>query len=149
MRPLSPVSAAAANGVVSRTRYAATVRSTLAILITLVACQNPDIARMAAIQKTVCACKTASCAEQEMKRVPAAAIKSTHRTQELARDLLDCLARLQAGERPSTDPDDEVPGEPETTNEGPNEGPNQGPNKGPNAPPTGPRTAAPASAETR
>jgi hypothetical protein len=129
---LSPVSAAAANGVVRLTRYAATVRSSLAILITLIACNNTDVDRMTAIEKTVCACKTASCAEQAMKRVPETAIKSTHRTQEIARELLDCLARLQAAERPTTDPDDDAVPEPE-----------------PESTPSGPRTAAPASAGKR
>jgi hypothetical protein len=111
------------------------VRSALAILLTLAACHDPDVERMAAIQQTVCACKTASCAEQEMKRVPSAAIKSTHRTQELARELLDCLSRLQSDERLSTDPDDE-----------------QAPDTEPGAArpaPSGPRTGVPASAETR
>jgi hypothetical protein len=115
---LSPVSAAAANGVVWLTRYAAAVRSAVAILVTLVAagaCRDPSVEQMTAIQRTVCACKTTSCAEQELKRVPSAAIHSTHRTQALARELLDCMVRLQAAERPSTDPDEEPDLEPGST----------------------------------
>lgn len=94
-----------------RTRYAATVRNRLAILVTLVvalvACQDRSIAQMAAIKGDVCECKTASCAEQAMKRVPSETIKSSPRTQALARDMIECLSKLQASERPSTDPDAE------------------------------------------
>jgi len=78
----------------------------IAILVTLVACNDQDAERLTAIKVKVCACKTASCAEQELKHVPETPIKSTHRTQEIARDLLDCIARLQDAERPSTDPDE-------------------------------------------
>jgi hypothetical protein len=103
---LSPVSAAHANGVSRPTRYAASVLARIAILVTLVACNEHDTERLTAIKLKVCACKTASCAEQELKRVPESPIKSTHRTQEIARDLLDCVARLQEAERPTTDPDE-------------------------------------------
>ncbi|HSS00297.1 MAG TPA: hypothetical protein VLM79_24735 [Kofleriaceae bacterium] len=81
--------------------------SRIAILVTLIACGEHDTERMIAIKSKVCACKTASCAEQEMKVVPEQQIKSTPRIQGLARDMMDCIARLQEAERPSTDPDDE------------------------------------------
>lgn len=106
---LSPVSASRGNGVAWRTGYAAPVRSWLAILVTLAACRDPVVERLAAIKAEVCACKTASCGEQAMKLVPQGTIKSTHRTQTIARDMLDCLAKLQAAERPTTDPDAEDP----------------------------------------
>jgi len=82
------------------------VLARIAILVTLVACNDQDAERLTAIKMKVCACKTASCAEQELKRVPEAPIKSTHRTQEIARDLLDCMARLHEASRPTTDPDE-------------------------------------------
>jgi hypothetical protein len=107
MQRLSPVSACHANGTARRTRYAAPVRSWLAILVTLAACADPAIERLATIQKEVCACKTASCAEQAMTHVPQGTIKSTPRTQAIAREMRDCLAKLQAAERPVTDPDAE------------------------------------------
>jgi hypothetical protein len=130
---LSPVSAVRANGVSWLTRYAALVRSWLAILVTLAACHDPNTEQMIAIKDKVCACTTASCAEQEMKLVPERAIKSTQRTRELARELLDCLAKRQAAEQPSTDPDAEGDAEGDAA---------------PAEPPSGPRTAAPASAKT-
>jgi hypothetical protein len=103
---LSPVSAARANGASTLARYAASVLARIAILVTLVACNEQDAERLTAIKVKVCACKTASCAEQELKHVPESPIKSTHRTQAIARDLLDCVARLQDAERPTTDPDE-------------------------------------------
>ena len=78
----------------------------IAILVTLIACNDHGVERLTEIKVKVCACKTASCAEQELKRVPESPIKSTHRTQDIARDLLDCVARLQDAERPTTDPDE-------------------------------------------
>jgi hypothetical protein len=83
------------------------VLSRIAILVTLVACGEHDTERMTAIKSKVCACKTASCAEQEMKVVPDQRIKSTPRIQGLAREMIDCVVRLQDAERPSTDPDEE------------------------------------------
>jgi len=104
---LSPVSEAPANGVSWLTGYAAAVRSWLAILVTLVACSESDTERLNAIREEMCACKTASCAEQAMSRVPRHTIKSTPRMQAIAREMVECMARLQAAERPSTDPDAE------------------------------------------
>lgn len=89
------------------TGYAVAVRSCLAILVMLVACKDQDIERLTAIKDEMCVCKTASCAEQAMKRVPKDKIKSTPRTQAIAREMMGCLAKLQAAERPITDPDAE------------------------------------------
>ena len=86
------------------------MRSWLATLVTcggLIGCNDHGAAALTSIKTKVCACKTASCAEQEMQQVPQRAIASNHRTQGIARDMLDCFAKLQAGERPSTDPDEE------------------------------------------
>jgi hypothetical protein len=82
------------------------VRSVLAILVTLVACNDSDVERLTAIKDEVCACKTASCAEKAMARVPTD-IKSTPRSRTAAREMIECLARAQTAERPSTDPDAE------------------------------------------
>jgi hypothetical protein len=86
------------------------VRTWFAILVvTLTACTDHDTQRLTSIKAEVCACQTASCAEQAMKGVPQHPQKSTHRKQVIARDMLDCLAKLQAAERPTTDPDAEDP----------------------------------------
>jgi hypothetical protein len=110
---VSPVSVVHANGVAQLTGYAAMVRIRLAILVTLVGnlgCTDHSVERLAAIKRDVCACKDANCADQAMSDVPKASIQSTPRTQAIARDILDCRARLEAADRPSTDPDAEGDG---------------------------------------
>jgi hypothetical protein len=164
MRRLSPVSVseARANGVPWLTGYAATVRGWLAILVVvawLVGCRNRDIERLTEIKDQVCACKTVSCAEEQIKAVPKSAIKSTHRTQAIARDMLGCLARLHEAERPITDPDAESDPELDPESEGDPEGEPGNETESETAPrgeapprsgaATAPRTSAPASARTR
>lgn len=95
-----------ANGVSALAGYARSMLARIALLVTLVACNDPEFERLTAIKSKVCACKTASCAEQEMKHVLEHPTKSTRRTQGLARDMFDCAARLQDAERPTTDPDE-------------------------------------------
>jgi hypothetical protein len=97
--------------VVWRTGYAAPVRTCVAILVTLaaclIACKERDLETLADVKSEVCACKTASCAEQAMKRIPKDTIKQTRTARTLAREMMDCRAKLEAAERPSTDPDAE------------------------------------------
>jgi hypothetical protein len=114
MPQLSPVSASAApgNGVAWLTSYAAPVRIWLAILVTLAACKDHRIELLSSVKKDVCACKEASCAEQAMARLEKLAIESTPRSQAIAREIMECRARLESGERPSTDPDAEGSAEP-------------------------------------
>ena len=106
IRGVSPVSAPRANGVARRTGYAGAVRIWLAIVVTLAGCNDPELTSLTDIRAATCACKTASCAEQAMKRVPKTT-RSTPRTQEISRAMLDCRAKLEEAERPSTDPDAE------------------------------------------
>lgn len=113
------------------------VRSWLAILVTVVGCTDHGVERLTSIKAEICACKTASCAEQAMKRVPRETIESTHRTQAIARDMLDCLAKLQAAERPTTDPDAEGSAEEPPATLPPPTAPSPG----------APRTEAPAAAK--
>jgi len=89
------------------TGYAAPVRICLAILVTLLACKDHDLETLADVKSEVCACKTASCAEQAMKRIPRDTIKPTRTARTLAREMMDCRAKLEVAERPSTDPDAE------------------------------------------
>jgi hypothetical protein len=114
MSQLSPVSASAApgNGVAWLTSYAAPVRIWLTILVTLAACKDHRIELLGSVKDDVCACKEASCADQAMARLEKLAIESTPRSQAIAREIMECRARLEAGERPSTDPDAEHSAEP-------------------------------------
>ncbi|HMG55283.1 MAG TPA: hypothetical protein VK601_17420 [Kofleriaceae bacterium] len=90
------------------------MRNLLAILVTLVACKDHNVEQLDAVKHDVCACKDASCADQAMTRVPTASLRSTPRTRALARDIVDCRAKLEAAERPSTDPDAEGSAPPPT-----------------------------------
>jgi hypothetical protein len=107
MREVSPVSGRRANGVAQRTGYAGPVRNFAAIAVMLAACRDPGLDQLTAIKTEVCACKTASCAEQALKRVPQGAIKQMTRAQEVSRAMIECDAKLIEAERPSTDPDAE------------------------------------------
>ncbi len=81
------------------------------ILVAFVAvgCGDRDIARLERVKKTVCTCKDVACAEAAMKELPQGDVKPSHREQALARDMLDCLAKLYESERPVTDPDAPTP----------------------------------------
>ena len=90
-----------------RTRYAAPVRICLAILVTFVACKNPDVERLNDVKRVVCACKDASCADQAMAKLEKASIARSPKTREVAKEIFECRARLELDERPKTDPDAE------------------------------------------
>jgi hypothetical protein len=68
-------------------------------------CADPEAAQLERVKKAVCACKDAKCAEAAMKDLPPASEKANHHAQGLARDMLDCVAKLYENERPQTDPD--------------------------------------------
>jgi hypothetical protein len=74
----------------------------------LCGCGDREAADLERVKRAVCACKTASCAEAELKQVPQREIKAGHRAQAIAREMLDCLARIYEADRPSTDPDAEL-----------------------------------------
>ena len=84
------------------------LRALCVIAIALGACADHDTKQLEALRDEVCACPTADCAEAAMKKVPAAT-KGTLQTQKLARDMIECVAKLYNAERPTTDPDDATP----------------------------------------
>jgi hypothetical protein len=82
------------------------MRLSFVICVALVGgCGDPEVARLQEVKTAVCACKTAACAEAALKQVPQTEIKSTHKAQQVAREMLDCLAKLYEAERPNEDPD--------------------------------------------
>ena len=90
------------------------MRSAVVICVALLGgCGDREAAQLERIKDAVCACKTSSCAEAAMKDVPQSDIKSTHKAQRFAREMMDCLSKLYEDERPSTDPDG--PTSPETS----------------------------------
>lgn len=100
--------------VASRTVYAASVRLAVLVLVLawMGACSDDKLGPMRAIKAEMCACKTAACADDAMKRVPPPAGSADHRAQKLAREIQDCLVKAYDRDRPTTDPDAETEPEP-------------------------------------
>src|SRR3954470_16578649 len=71
------------------------VRSCLLVLVALAACTDQDAVRLAKIKEAVCACETTACTDLELAAIPQDAIKSNHRTQKIAREMMDCIADVQ------------------------------------------------------
>jgi hypothetical protein len=82
-----------------------------AALVALAAggCRDPRLVELREISDEVCACKTAACGEEAMKRVQEDRIASDHRAQKIAKKMMECLAKLYVADRPTTDPDAEAP----------------------------------------
>ena len=78
------------------------------ISVALGACGDREAEQLAKVRDEVCACKTAKCAEAALEGVPKTNIESTHRSQRIAREMLDCLAEIYEVDRPSTDPDQPI-----------------------------------------
>ncbi|MEJ7599946.1 MAG: hypothetical protein WKG01_18715 [Kofleriaceae bacterium] len=70
-------------------------------------CRDPEVTHLQAVKAEVCECKTAKCADAAMAKVPKVATTSDHRTQQLARDMLDCVHKLYMQDQPDLDPDRE------------------------------------------
>jgi hypothetical protein len=87
--------------------YIAAVRYALALVTTfaIAACADPEIDQLTRVKTEVCACKTTTCAEAALAGVPQREVKASHRAQQVARDMLDCLAKLSEADKPVTDPD--------------------------------------------
>ncbi len=80
----------------------------LGITLALAAgCRDPGITELEKTRDMICACKTAACAELAMKRVPTREAPNNHRSQKIAREMMECLAKLYEAERPATGPDEQ------------------------------------------
>jgi len=86
------------------------MRRTVILLALAAGCRDPGITELEGIRDEVCACKTASCAELAMKRVATTDVPNSHRSQTIAREMMDCLSKLYEAERPATGPDAEATG---------------------------------------
>ena len=71
----------------------------------LAACGDREAHKLAKIRDEVCACKTAQCADEAMAQLPKKDVRSTPRTQKIAREMLDCVSELYKADRPNPDPD--------------------------------------------
>jgi hypothetical protein len=70
----------------------------------LAACGDRDAAQLETVKREVCACDSVACAEAAMKKVPQADGTPTRRDQSIARDMLDCLAKLKDAAAPQLPP---------------------------------------------
>ncbi len=86
------------------------VMSRMAVIALALAagCRDPGVVELEAIRDEVCKCTEAKCAEAAMKRVPQKEAPNDHRSQRIAREMMDCLAKLYEAERPATGPDAET-----------------------------------------
>jgi hypothetical protein len=74
-----------------------------------IGCRDVGMEQLRDIKVAVCACKTTRCAEASMGVISLTKVTSNPRSQRIARDMLDCFAKLTAKERPVTGPDDPEP----------------------------------------
>lgn len=77
----------------------------LAIAIALCGCRDEGLDRLDDIRHEVCACETIACGEDAMKKVPQQGVTTDHRAQAIAREMMECMAKLYRQDRPMTDPD--------------------------------------------
>jgi hypothetical protein len=63
-------------------------------------CEDKDLTKLEQVKQQVCACKDVACAEAAMKSLPSGEIHPNHRQQGVARDMLDCLAKLYDEAKP-------------------------------------------------
>lgn len=70
----------------------------LLLLGTVAACGETEVGRLEVVKKQVCTCKDVACAETAMKLLPAPDAKASHREQGIARDMVDCYAKLVKAE---------------------------------------------------
>lgn len=82
-------------------------RFVIGVALALSACADHELAKLETVRDEVCACKTIACADAAMAKVPAKNIESTHKSQKVAREMLDCLADVYETNRPTLDPDAE------------------------------------------
>jgi hypothetical protein len=70
-------------------------------------CEDKQLAQLEAVRADVCACKSPLCAELAMRKLPKDDIRSDHRTQQLARDMMDCVSKIEeaATAKANEDPD--------------------------------------------
>ena len=84
------------------------VRS-LVIAVALIGCGDNQLDELETIRDEVCACKTPACGEAALKKVRQDKIKSSHKMQRVANEMLTCMSKLSEAGRPTTDPDADAP----------------------------------------
>jgi hypothetical protein len=82
----------------------------ICVALVVCACKDSEVAKLGEIRDDVCACKTSRCGEEALARVPKRDVEASPRAQQIAREMMNCLAALYAKERPTQDPDADVSG---------------------------------------
>ncbi|CAN5730153.1 hypothetical protein BH11MYX1_BH11MYX1_52480 [soil metagenome] len=72
----------------------------LSALVLVIACGKSEVGKLEGVKNQVCACKDLACAETAMKALPTPDHQASHREQVIARDVLDCYARLVDAAKP-------------------------------------------------
>lgn len=85
------------------------MRRCFVIAVALLGCGNQQLEELQQVRDEVCACKTPECGEAALKKVPQGKLESNRKMQAVASAMMDCMAKLNDVDRPSTDPDAEVP----------------------------------------
>jgi len=74
------------------------------VVLMLAACGDRDAAQLEIVKREVCACDSVACAEAAMKHLPHGGGTPSHRDQAIARDMVDCLAKLKDAAQPQLPP---------------------------------------------
>lgn len=77
----------------------------ICVALTLAGCRDKELDKLAKTRAEVCACKTVKCAEAALDHVPKTNVEPSPRAQRIAREMLDCVAKLYDADRPTQDPD--------------------------------------------
>lgn len=79
------------------------------LLALLAGCRDKGISELEGLRDQLCKCEDAACGQAIMAKVASVDVANSHRSQTIARDMLECLAKLNAAERPETGPDGTAP----------------------------------------
>ncbi|MBX3161678.1 MAG: hypothetical protein KF773_37300 [Deltaproteobacteria bacterium] len=85
------------------------MRLVLLAIALLAGCKSDEVKQLEQVKREICACKDVACGEAAMKKLPQKDQTSEFREQQLAKDIMNCLAKLYDEARPSTDPDQPQP----------------------------------------
>ena len=74
-------------------------------------CRDKQLVQLESARDEICACKTSECGKAALAKIPQKDARSNPKSQEVARAMLDCLAKLYDSDRPETDPDEPARGD--------------------------------------
>lgn len=81
------------------------------VLVALLGCGDKQLESLEVVRDELCACKTPACGDAAMKKVPQK-LKSDPKIQRVAAAMMECRAKLERADRPTTDVDADEPTNP-------------------------------------